>query len=452
MLEKIKSRFLEGRPISYEESKELAAHHDQSVRERLAQSHNVRKEILYFLADDEEPSVRQLIARNEATPRPADALLVHDEDAGVRTCLAEKISRLAPSLSAEERADVRELTLDILEELAKDQIPRVRQILSEALKDYADAPPSIINRLARDTELLVSAPVLEFSPVLSDADLIEIIKDGTGTGQLTAISSRSEVREPVSDAIFDTRDRKAITTLLANDSAQIREETLDGIINEAKPVTEWHEPLVHRPLLTSGAAIRLAEYVADNMLRVLGQRKELDEKALSAVQAEVGRRLAQSANNEDIPSPATGPKVEQDAKAVKSAAPKPAKKPGKAKKSKKTRNAEISMGDIKKLHASGKLKAGDLVRALDDGDRRFVKMALAVRSELPIRMVEDIVGSRDPRAVIALLWKANLQATIIDDMQAKLAKIAKRDMIHPEGGKDFPMTDDDMAWQLEMYL
>ena len=54
---------------------------------------------------------------------------------------------------------------------------RVRRIVAEALKDVANALPEVINRLARDTEIVVSGPILESSPVLTDDDLLAIVSE-----------------------------------------------------------------------------------------------------------------------------------------------------------------------------------------------------------------------------------------------------------------------------------
>jgi uncharacterized protein (DUF2336 family) len=84
----------------------------------------------------------------------------------VRQDLATKIGRLAPGLNAQEQDRLRRLTYEVLEILVRDQVAKVRQIIAEALKDVTDAPPEIIQLLARDGELAVSGPVLQFSPLL----------------------------------------------------------------------------------------------------------------------------------------------------------------------------------------------------------------------------------------------------------------------------------------------
>ena len=162
----------ENHPLSYDQAKEMAQDKGEEVRLDLAARSDVEPEILYFLADDPSADVRRRIASNKATPVQADYLLAKDADQDVRGDLAEKIAQLAPGLTADEQDKMRKMAYEALDALAHDQVIRVRRILSEALKDVAGAPPEVIRRLASDVELVVSGPVLQYSPVLTEEDLL----------------------------------------------------------------------------------------------------------------------------------------------------------------------------------------------------------------------------------------------------------------------------------------
>nr|MBC8267262.1 DUF2336 domain-containing protein [Rhodospirillaceae bacterium] len=223
-------------PLSYDEARDMAHDSDPEVRRKLAAREDVKAEILYFLAEDAAPEVRRTVAANANAPRQTHTLLAKDEDEEVRFGLAEKLARIAPDLSDDERDKLRQSTHESLTLLAKDEITKVRQILSETLKDVTNAPADVIKSLAMDGELAVAGPVLECSPVLNDEDLIEIISLGTVKGGLNAISRRQGVGEGVSEAIVATSDEEAIADLLGNGTAQIREETLDDLIAKADSI------------------------------------------------------------------------------------------------------------------------------------------------------------------------------------------------------------------------
>ena len=110
----------------------------------------------------------RLIAANPSAPRQADLLLAGDADDDVRLELSRKIGRLLPDLSPAATTKIRELTIETLEKLAADRLPQIRQIVAEEICDSDWIPPKVIYKLARDSELLVCGPILEYSPLLSD--------------------------------------------------------------------------------------------------------------------------------------------------------------------------------------------------------------------------------------------------------------------------------------------
>ena len=71
-------------------------------------------------------------------------------------------------------------------------------------------------------ELVVCAPVLERSPVLTDEDLLEIMSSTPVQGALSAISKRRNLSADLSDAIYNSADEDAIGVMLGNTSAQIQ--------------------------------------------------------------------------------------------------------------------------------------------------------------------------------------------------------------------------------------
>src|SRR3546814_12757135 len=138
----------------------------------------------------------------------------------------------------------------------------VRQILAYGLKSVAGESPAVNRQIARDTEYVVASPVLEFSPLLSDEDLLEIIASSGLSSRLCAIARRSSLGETISDAIVLRNDRPAVSALLANGSAQIREENLDRLIAASVQEPAWPPALVARPVLPAGAGRRPAGLVA----------------------------------------------------------------------------------------------------------------------------------------------------------------------------------------------
>ncbi len=412
-------------PLTYEEAKNLARHEDPKVRRALAARKDLRPEILYFLSEDPSPQVRQAAAANTTTPGKANLKLAGDAEEAVRTDLAEKVAKVVPKLGADARDILRDKTHEALEVLARDQITRVRQILSETLMDVADAPPDVIKTLAQDTEFAVAGPVLEFSPVLTDEDLLELIGSGPAQGGLAAISRRAQVHESVAEAVTATDDVEAIADLLANPSAQIREETLDNLIDRAPGIELWHAPLVARPKLPAAAATRLAHFVADSLLGVLQERADLDAETLESVKTVVRQRIG-----EDMPKAEAGGR---EGGGIDSP------------------DAEPPFAIAKRLHEAGKLGEKVIAHALNVNDHAFVLTSLTVRAGLPEDVVHKVLSARSAKGLVAVAWKGGLSMRLAVAIQQRMARISPAEVLGPVKGANYPLSEDEMRWQLEFF-
>jgi uncharacterized protein (DUF2336 family) len=405
-------------PIPYEESKRLSQSGSVKDRRRAATHTELRPELLYFLAQDADPTVRAAVAANAATPVQADILLARDGDDEVRQDLARKIALLAPGLTAQEQDRLRRMTYEVLEILVRDQVTRVRQIIAEALKDVADAPPEIIQRLARDCEIVVAGPVLQFSPLLSESDLLEIIGNAPVAGAREAVARRRAITAPVSEAIGGSDDIAAIAALLDNPSAQIREELLDRLVERAPAATAWHRPLVQSPRLSGGAALRLARFVAVNLLSILRERRDFDAETTRELATTVMRRLAE----------------EGDAAAAAEDDP-----------------AEAAMARARRLHQAGKLDDGAVAAAIR-GERVFAKAALAVRAKLPMDAIDKVLAAHSAKGVVALAWQAGLSMRTAVALQTGLAHIPQSSIVRPRADNTYPLTQEAMQWQLDFLI
>ncbi|WP_028879405.1 DUF2336 domain-containing protein [Terasakiella pusilla] len=398
--------------LSYQEMQKLASHEDLLIRCQLAERHDLKPEILYFLAEDEEMEVRRRIAVNPTTPRQADLLLASDAEEEVRLQLTDKIANLAPDVSSDQQNKIQILTLEALRILSRDQATKVRQILSEALKDVVDAPGEIIKHLAQDMELVVAGPILQFSPVLSDEDLLEIITSSHCKGALNAISKRHKVSETISDAVIATNEESAIADLLGNQSAQIREDTLDMLAERAEAITNWHEPLLQRPKLSPKAAKKMAHYLAENLLNTLQARADLPADVINVVKEQVKKRIECDSPAEDAPDP---------------------------------------MDILRELKEKDELDEMKLHDWLDDSQWLMATSALAVLADLPRVTIKKIIASQSGKGIMALSWKAGLSAEMGEKLQFKLAKMPIPNLLKPAENGEYPLTEDELTWHLELF-
>lgn len=380
-------------PRDYEHAKRMARDPDLRQRIAVAAAVGVAPEILYYMADDPSPVVRAEVAANPTTPTQADGKLANDEDSAVRAALARKVALRAPELGPRDSHVYTAQTLSLLEKLARDQLPVVRQVVAEVLKSESRIPSHIVQALARDIDLVVAAPILEFSPVLCDEDLLDILGKAPIPGAMSAISRRRGLGTAVVEMVARSDDTEALVALLNNPTAQMREETLDYLVERARGLPPLHEPLVRRPNLTRRAACRLATFVADSLLDQLAARQDFDPETMGVLRQAVRSRLEQDYAVQELGRDPEAVALEQ----------------------------EVATARI--LHERKPITEDLVRRSLDYEHWLFVKACLIVRSGCSMAAVRAILASARPEAVLALCWKAGLGSDTAVMVQRHLAQI-----------------------------
>jgi uncharacterized protein (DUF2336 family) len=399
----------------YGEAKKIAAEGDVSARRSLAAHEDLEPELLYDFATDEAPEVRRAVAENYGTPLQADVILAKDIDDEVRAQIASKIGRLVPTLGSDATDRLTTMALEVLEIVARDELPRVRAIVSEEIKLTANVPHEIVKRLANDIEDIVATPVLEYSPLLSDRDLLEIIASGVTEGALTALSRRQDLVESVVDAVVAINSVKAMKDLLENTSAPLGEETLDKIAVVAAGANDLHMPMVNRDSLSENIIRRIATFVSAALVDVLIDRHELAPEVAGDLRQAVRKRI-------DV-----GDLVldEQDKDPADERA--------------------------KEMFEAGTLDEDALLDAIDEKDLAFVRHAVILKSRLSAGVVQKMITSGSGKALTALAWKAGLSMDMALTLQRRLGNIEAKSMVQAASGGGYSMSDEDLQWYVEFY-
>lgn len=404
--------------ISVEASR-IAAQGSAQERATLARRAGTAPEVLYFLAADRDAAVRAAVAANAATPPQADRLLQVDADEQVRVLLARKLAPAAGQLAGA-TDKLRRMAYDTLTGLVQDTATQVRTAIAEAVKDLPDAPRALILQLARDTALPVAEPVLRFSPLLTDDDLMALATAPPAPDTLSAIARRPNLAEALSDTLVGSGNARAITALLENSSARIREATLDHLIAQASERTEWHAPLVRRPALPPRAAAQLATMVAETLLREMMSRTDLSTSTREALAAAVQRRLA-------TPAAEAAP-----------LAPEP--------------DAEEAMAEARGLATRGELEEKLLLEASSRGEVRRTTALLAAAAGVGYAVVERASTLRSAKGLVSLCWKAGfgMQAAMV--VQTLLGRIPPARALMAAPGGAYPLAPEEMRWQLDVLM
>ena len=399
----------------YDKARVIAEKGEMEERRDLASNEDLHPEILYYFATDASPEVRRRVAENPGTPLQADKVLAHDVDDEVRCELATKIGRLVPSLSKEENERLTNLAIEVLEILAQDNLPRVRSIVSQEIKQTTNVPHHLVRRLAEDVEEIVSAPVLEYSPLLSGQDLLEIIAGGVAEGALAAVANRRDLAESVVEAVVGIRKADALKALLGNKSAHISEETLDKIAIIATGAAELHEPMVNRENLSLRMIRRIAGFVSASLVDILIERNALNDDVASDIRQAVRKRISKGDFGEDSPDVDTGGERAQA------------------------------------LFEQGSLDEEAVIDAIDERDKTFVCQALVLLSGLPEQAVSKMLNAGSGKAATALAWKSGLSMWAATKLQTRIARIQPKSMIKAREGRSYPMSDADLDWYVDYF-
>ena len=383
---------------------------DEGARVRLA-ARTTDPHILATLAQDLLPTVRAAVALNPAYAQAANLRLVRDTDIRVRTLLAGKVARLLPGLTGREHRAAQAHVNHMLQTLAGDVADHVRSAIAEALTTMPDAPRDLILKLARDPVGAVSDPIVRFSPLLTDADLLELLATPPHPGIAVSIASRNSLSAAVAHDIAVHASSPAVSALLSNPSASVQEATLDALVGRAGDHPEWHEPLVHRPFLSISALRILSRIVAGQLLDRMAARPDLPPGLAEDLRDRIAHSMA-----EQQPPPSD----------------------------------EMMLADLRRLHEAGELNEYKLLEAANAGDNRLAGAILAVASGVPVATVDRAVQLRSAKGLVSLASRAGytMRAGIV--LQATIGRLGPGETLPPATDGSFPLTASEMDWQIEL--
>ena len=203
-----------------------------------------------------------------------------DERAAAAHKLCRRIDEMV--LTDEDRT----IAYEILRVMATDAAELVRRALAVTLKASPLVPRDVALKLARDVES-VAAPMLSFSPVLTDEDLIEIIRYAGPVRQI-AIATRVSLPETVTAALVEHGAEAAVRTACANDNANFSENSLQKAISRFANSQQLLAAVAYRQALPPSVSERLVNMVSDQVRDHLINHHALPPE--TALQIAVGAR------------------------------------------------------------------------------------------------------------------------------------------------------------------
>ncbi len=278
--------------------------------------------------------------------------------------------------------------------LLDDPSPLVRGALSEAIAASDKAPAIVVQALAAE-QLEIALPVLSRSPLLLDADLVDLVATSHPDAQ-SAIAARQPLSRSVAAAIAEVGAAQACLALLENPEADTTVGSMNRIVDRFGHLAPIREsllarddlPVPIRQTLLSKLSVTLAGFVASR--HWLGEEhaqqaaREACEKATVALAAETSYH---------------------------------------------------EIGDlVRHLRESGQLTAGMVLRALLSGNVVLFEEALAELSGLPIDRVVSYVHDRNISGFSALYRKAGLPEAAFPAFREAVAAMRESILTGEQGG------------------
>jgi uncharacterized protein (DUF2336 family) len=172
-------------------------------------------------------------------------------------------------LSERERALMRE----ILKRLTIDVEMAIRIALAERLADDPQAPLDLI-LLFVDDRIEVARPIILRSHQLTDRDLLRLIAEADSARQ-TACAERPHIGKPVTAALAECDAESVLVALVRNVTAQIAPATFERLVEKSRWCEAMQEPLVKREDLPTPLAQRMCEWVSETLRVYLAQSGRL---------------------------------------------------------------------------------------------------------------------------------------------------------------------------------
>ncbi len=306
------------------------------------------------------------------------ARLLAEPSAELRAELAGKVaSDLSGSSLTESEV---KLGHDIVRILARDVEDNVRASLSRGLRHSANLPHDVACRLAQDVEY-IALPILADSLVLTDEDLIEIVRNGSPSKQ-QAIASRANLTENVTEALIDHGEEPAVIVLMGNKTAAIAEASLNRAVTRFAHSDRVKEAMVLRDKLPTTVAERLVTLVSKALQAHLVTAHDLSP-ATAADIALTSREhailhLSAGASDEDLHQM------------------------------------------VLQMHRNDRLTPSLVLRALCTGDIAFFEAAMAVKADVQLENAQILIHELSRKGLEALYRKASMPKSLYDVVRAAL--------------------------------
>ena len=177
----------------------------------------------------------------------------------------------------------------VLDHISKDVSAIVRRALAITLRNSPELPRDVAVRLIADIDN-IAVPILESSPVLTDADLLDVLRS-KAAAKVMAIAKRPTITGAIVRAVIRHGDGHALANLAANDHAPLDEAAFSEMIRLSKSNDLIEESLIARRDLPPMVVEKLITQASSEVAIKIAKRHEVPVE----IAIELGQRTRERA-------------------------------------------------------------------------------------------------------------------------------------------------------------
>ena len=308
--------------------------------------------------------VKKILSPFSLSKKDVD-LLIQNPASEVRSQTARKVSAQYQSDISEREKKIAE---DIFRLIANDVEIEVRQELAESLKSCSSLPRDIVQKIIEDVAV-VATPLIQYSDLLTEQDLIELVKSKDEEKQI-AVASREKVPYRVSETLVEEATEKPVIVLISNNSSNISDYAYQRIMERFKDVDAVHRPLMMRSSIPVRILEKLITVVSDTLKQQLLMRRDLPVPLVTAIVSQTREKAILSLSEVSGET--------------------------------EVRNLVIHLNGVNRLTPNL------ILRAACVGDMKFFEYALALRAGIPIRNARILIYDSGQMGLERLYEEADL--------------------------------------------
>lgn len=304
-------------------------------------------------------------ALTKLTQKDVD-LLLNNPSVDVRSSTARKVSEQyqLKSLTQKEK----QIAEDIFRLITNDVEIQVREELAESLKTCTFLPYDIVQKIIFDVAA-VAVPMIQYSEVISDEDLVTILQTKDEEKQC-AVAKRHRISPMVCDHLIEESDKTPVIILIGNQGADISEYSYNKLLDKFEACDEIHEPILMRAKVPVTILEKVITKVSDELRKQLLTRHDLPVNVITTLVSQTREKailnLSETSTEEDV------------------------------------RTLVIH------LHNVDRLTPNLILRSVCVGDMKFFEYALAIKAGIPIRNARILIYDSGPLGLERLYEEAEL--------------------------------------------